>query len=110
MKVNIKTGTRSDATFLCRNCQWASVIRGAADSQEFMRCSYHEKVISFPVVECTDFADTNQSKLRDMEKIAWVIEPSKRRAGFRGGPGILDPKKWREENPDSDPLDDCPVN
>jgi len=98
MQFKIKSGTRSAAHPLCNTCRWAVVIKGAAESQELIRCGAIDQMIPFPVVECSDYANKNDAELRDMRQIAWVVDTNRRRVGF------MSPEKWRKQNPSSDPL------
>jgi len=104
MRVNIKSGTRSDSQTLCPSCSHSTVVRGAAESQEIVRCGHYtiDRAVPFPVVECTGYTDKNEVSLYEMQQIAWVIDTSRRRAGF------VAPEKWRDQNPDLDPLDGYP--
>ena len=46
-----------------------------------------------PVSDCTDFRDKSQPYRDEMEKIAWIIEPSKRTAGFNPDIRFAPPKR-----------------
>ena len=88
MRVKIQGGTADHgAPSLCLSCRWATVIRGPRLSQEIVECSqlsYHARRVSFPVVQCTDYADRRLASLREMEEIAWILRSDslRKRVGF----------------------------
>jgi len=67
--------------------------------QEMIFCNamYPSHELEFPAVECSDYQSKHDSKLKDMEKIAWVVTGRGRYAGF------ISPDKFKEDHPGEDP-------
>jgi hypothetical protein len=88
MRVKIQGGTADHgAPSLCLSCRWATVIRGPRLNNEIVECaqlSEHSRRITFPVTQCTDYADRRRASLREMQEIAWVLrsDPLRKRVGF----------------------------
>lgn len=101
MLIKVKDGTKLSApTSLCASCSNVTHIKGASLSEEIQFCSavYPASQISFPVVSCTDFSRRGDTKLKDMEKVAWIVN-------IKGGRavGFVTPDQFKEEHPDERP-------
>lgn len=88
MRVKIQGGTADHgAPSLCLSCRWATIVRGPRLSNEIVECaqlSYTARRITFPVMQCSDYADRRLASLREMEEIAWVLRSDtlRQRVGF----------------------------
>ena len=88
MRVKIHGGTADHgAPSLCLSCRWATVIRGPRLSNEIVECSQLSFVgrrVTFPVVQCSDYADRRLASLREMEEIAWILRSDslRKKVGF----------------------------
>ena len=82
MHIKVRGGTVSDgSTSLCGTCRWATIARGPRLGNEIVECTEiraNRGRITFPVVQCTDYADRRLPSLRDMEDIAWVLRTDNR--------------------------------
>ena len=95
MNIKVFQGTRSvDAPRLCDSCSNGVVLRGPADSEEFVYCSLVEKPISIRVTECSRYADRSQAPLWVMQEIAWVLHTDAKREKM----GFLSAKEWKRLN------------
>ena len=77
--------TTDSATNLCLTCYSYTGITYSLNDQEERICafnSYHPKRLKGPVSRCTDYSDKTKPPKYEMDKMAWAIEPSKRRVGF----------------------------
>ena len=73
-------GTRSvDAPRLCDSCSNGVVLRGPADSEEYVYCSLVEKPIGIRVTECNRYTDRTHAPL-------WAMKAADER-GRKCGPG-----------------------
>jgi hypothetical protein len=87
MSFNVKNGTPMHGPSLCETCDRAHIVRGYRESELLVVCraTYEpERLVPFPVRECSSYVNKNAFTLYDMEKIAWTIAPRgpKRAAGF----------------------------
>jgi hypothetical protein len=90
-------GTRSvDAPRLCDSCSNGVVLRGAADSEEYVYCSLVEKTIGIRVTECNRYSDRGQAPLWAMKEIAWVLQVDSKRQKI----GFMNAKEWQRMNED----------
>jgi hypothetical protein len=94
MSVHIKNGTPLHGESKCQTCSKAHIQRGFSESEEVVVCqaTYPEHRVHFRVRECTSYNELERQTLKQMEDIAWVVQPrgSKRRAGFLPGSELLD--------------------
>jgi len=100
MKINVFHGSRSvDAPRLCDSCSNGVVLRGAADSEEYVYCSLVEKPIPIRVTECNRYANRSEAPLWAMKEIAWILHSDAKREKI----GFLSAKEWRDmkENQDT---------
>jgi len=94
--VKIQRGTRSDGDRLCDTCHSATIIRGAADSDETVYClQINQRVVPTRVVECSRYQDKSKPTLWDMEQIAWVLVTK----GAGKQIGFMSAQQWRENHP-----------
>jgi len=86
MDVRIENGTPIHGQPLCEACVHAHIVKGFRESDVMVVCqaSYPERLVPFHVRECSRFIEVKRQTLKQMEEIAWVLDPrgSKRRAGF----------------------------
>ena len=86
MRIKVHGGTRN-TTALCYTCSKAHVRKGTAHGQEVVICNASYELpqrITYPIVECNDYKDTNLPSLSEMNRIAWFITADKRtgKVGF----------------------------
>ena len=86
MSVHIKNGTPLHGESKCQTCSKAHIQRGFRETEEVVVCqaTYPEHRVRFRVRECSSYNELERQTLKQMEDIAWVVEPrgSKRKAGF----------------------------
>jgi hypothetical protein len=94
-KIKVFQGTRSvDAPRLCDSCSNGVVMRGPADSEEYVHCSLMEKPIHMRVTECNRYIDHTQPSLWAMKEIAWVLQSDSKRQKI----GFVRAREWRKLN------------
>jgi hypothetical protein len=86
------------STSLCRTCANAHIKRGGAQNQEELICDavFNKPVVlTYPIVECSDFCDKNLPTIGEMNKIAWFINADKKtgKVGFVSGEKVTDSMK-----------------
>ena len=93
--IKVFQGTRSiDAPRLCDSCSNGVVMRGPADSEEYIHCSLMEKPIKMRVTECNRYVDRTKPSLWAMKEIAWVLQSDSKRQKI----GFVTAKEWRKLN------------
>lgn len=93
-KRNVKNGTPDHSRpEMCLTCRNATVARGYADSQRYLRCSEFGW-IRFPIYECSQYEHKLAISLYEMNKMATLIEPTKDGLGFHGRK--LTREEWHE--------------
>jgi hypothetical protein len=96
-QIKVFQGTRSvDAPRLCDSCSNGVVMRGPADSEEYIHCSLMEKPIKMRVTECNRYVDRSKPSLWAMKEIAWVLQSDSKRQKI----GFVTAKEWRKLNED----------
>jgi hypothetical protein len=94
-KIQVFQGTRSvSAPRLCDSCSNGVVMRGPAESEEYVHCSLMEKPIPLRVTECNRYVDRTQPPLWAMKEIAWVLQSDSKRQQI----GFVTAKEWRQLN------------
>lgn len=101
MKLRILKGTRSDNKRLCDTCRWAGILKGAAESEEYIYCRWMDHEVPLCVVECTGYDDKTIPSLGDMRAIAWTLETKDNRVI-----GFVSPKERRHRKGFGDDDDD----
>jgi len=89
---------------LCQTCIHAHIVQGHAESERRVWCTYgrwdRPEVIGFAVRECSQHQGREQTDLRQMEKMAWVLLT---RRGSGRAPGFVTPQQVEEfESADDD--------
>lgn len=82
MYVKIHGGTVNHGdTPLCQTCRFATIIKGTRLRDEIVECGrlYRGSRITFPVTQCSDYADRRRASLREMEELAWILRSDVRR-------------------------------
>ena len=98
-KIKVFQGTRSiDAPRLCDSCANGVVMRGPANSEEYVHCSLMEKPIPIRVTECNRYVDRAQPPLWAMKEIAWVLQSDSKRQQI----GFVKAREWRKLNDNED--------
>jgi len=98
-KIKVFQGTRSvDAPRLCDSCESGVVMRGSADSDEYVYCTKLEKRVTMRVTECNRYVDRAQVPLWAMKEIAWVLHVDARRHKI----GFVSAKDWQRQNGDEE--------
>lgn len=93
--IKVFHGARSaDAPRLCDSCSNGVVLRGPAESEEYVHCSLMEKPIRMRVTECNRYIDRSQPSLWAMKEIAWVLQSDSKRQKI----GFVTAKEWRAQN------------
>jgi hypothetical protein len=86
MSVHVKKGTPRFGPSLCDTCSSGHVLRGCRENEQMVVCeaTYLGHSVPFPVKECSSYAEKKQRTLRDLEKMAWILEAkgNKRVPGF----------------------------
>ena len=112
MSIGIKVlqGTPLSGKNLCISCANMSRRVGQNLEDEIHCSSYKfetmngDSIVKFKIASCTEYRPFNQQGIKDMEKIAWVIQPrTKGPAGFQPGDPIeleLVPPSKRNNNDD----------
>ena len=70
---------------LCPKCLYSVGITYALTDKQTRLCtviSGHPLRMEGPVSRCLDFQERNKPGKYEMDKMAWAIEPSKRKVGF----------------------------
>ena len=75
------------------------VIRGPRLEDEIVECnqlSYHNQRVPFPVTSCSRYGDRNQTNLREMEEIAWILrsDPHRHQVGFIRSSRLSDEQRF----------------
>jgi hypothetical protein len=97
--IKIFQGTRSiDAPRLCDSCSNGIVMRGPANSEEFVYCSEMQKPVHIRVTECNRYVDRAQPPLWALKEIAWVLQSDTKRQKI----GFVTAKEWRKLNHDEE--------
>ena len=85
---------------LCETCKWSQCMR---DDSDLLRvyCSYAERMVGFPVVECSRYYDAAKPDISQYEKTAWIIvpKPDSSRIGFVR-PGTAEHRRVRATRED----------
>jgi phosphopentomutase len=81
--IKVQDGTTRGDGNLCKTCRHSHIVRGN-NNQEFVKCTYADKVMVFQVAECNRHFPANQPALYEMEEIAWriVTKQAGRNVGF----------------------------
>lgn len=73
--IKIKDGTPQGTETLCVTCRWARIVKGFSVSQQEIHCGCHwpNRLVQFPVSQCSTYDDKRLPSKCDMEKIAWIL-------------------------------------
>lgn len=106
--MNILNGKQRPES-LCYTCSNAHIVRGFAESEEQVWCTYgwHSPMrpVPFLVRTCTDYNDVQRASLYDMEEMALILMDGSRgkKVGFSHSPGFIQPGEETEpEEPGSE--------
>src|SRR5438132_7065742 len=84
--IKVKDGTPQGAETLCVTCRWARIVKGFSLSQQEIHCGWlwRDRLVRFPVSQCSTYDDKRLPSKCDMEKIAWILLTKKtgRTIGF----------------------------
>jgi|SRR5271157_4259491 len=87
-KLNVKNGTPVGSEHLCRSCSNGQFTTGYRETDVLVICtnSHPNRLVPFPVYECTEYQDRLRPSWDQMEKLALCFGESRRKAtpGFRG--------------------------
>lgn len=81
---------------LCLTCQNYMAMKYSLNDREERVCvaNYNHPIkLRGPVSQCTDYSDKTRPSKHEMNKIAWAIEPSKRKVGFGAEVDFIPPSK-----------------
>ena len=85
-KLVIKNDVPETGESLCSTCTWAHIQKGYRQSEEVVYCdyAYPPRHVPFKVSQCTKYNDKTLPSMRQMEKMAWILEvrPGGKVAGF----------------------------
>lgn len=93
-----KAASRSTAN-LCLTCREYRAVRYALDDREERLCMEDRDRpmrLRGPVAQCTDYYDKTKPGKYELDKMAWAIEPSKRRVGFETGIKFVPPSERKD--------------
>jgi hypothetical protein len=79
VKLKIFNSTRPDSRRLCDTCSYGLVMRGAADSEEYVYCSWMDRAVSIRAVECNRFVSRVEPDLEKMKAIALTLRSDMKR-------------------------------
>ena len=85
MKIKIEGGTTEfGQPSLCLSCRSATVVRGASEANQLIKCSHLEARVHFAVISCSQYVHKNHPSIWEMEEIAWVLktDPKRQQIGF----------------------------
>ena len=88
---HMRGGTAISTENLCRSCRQATIARGHAVSEELVKCEFFGR-LRYPIAECTDYQNKDETSLQAMRETAWVILPDK----HTGQLGFVTPDVMRE--------------
>jgi hypothetical protein len=98
MGANIRNGAPLDQRSLCETCRHAHIERGYRESEELVVCqlTFPGHRVSFRVRQCSGHTEAKGQTLKQMERIAWVLDAKgyTRKLGFvpaEERPESLDP-------------------
>jgi hypothetical protein len=100
VRINVRGGTVDHGRrSLCESCRWSTVIRGPKLGDEIVECyqlSYINRRVPFPVTSCSDYLGRNQTTIKDMEAIAWVLrsDPRRNQVGFVHSTKLTDDERY----------------
>jgi hypothetical protein len=98
-KLKVFHGTRSvDAPRLCDSCDEGVVLRGPAESEEYVYCMMVRKRIEMRVTECNRYIDREQAPLWALKEIAWVLHNDSKREKI----GFVSAQEWQDKNEDEE--------
>lgn len=88
-KLKVKNGTPVGNEHRCGMCTHGQFITGYRESDLLVICTnvHPNRIIPFPVHECTEFWDRNRPEWEQMEKLALNFSEGRRKptTGFSGG-------------------------
>lgn len=79
VKLKILNGTRPNSRRICDNCTYGLVLHGAADSEEFIYCSWMDRAVTICAVECNRFVSRVEPDLEEMKAIALTLRSDMKR-------------------------------
>ncbi len=80
MKIKIEGGTAEfGQPSLCLSCKSATVVRGATDANQIIRCDTIGTRVDFIVTSCSQYVHKNHPAVWEMEQIAWVLKTDLKR-------------------------------
>ena len=86
MQVNIRDGPPLAGRSLCETCRHAHIERGYRESEELVVCqlTFPGHRVSFRVRQCSGHMEAKRQTLKQMERIAWVLDAKgyTRKLGF----------------------------
>jgi hypothetical protein len=86
MRANIRNGAPLDHRSLCETCRHAHIERGYGESEELVVCqlTFPGHRVSFRVRQCSGHMERKSETLKQMERIAWVLDAKDytRKLGF----------------------------
>lgn len=85
-KVNIKNGTPTGNTHLCKSCGWGQFMTGYRELDQLVICTNvsPNSVVPFVVSECSEFSDKFKPTWEQMTKLAIEVNPVRVSAKTRG--------------------------
>ena len=81
----VLNGTTADGDSLCDTCHNSQVVEGYSVGHKVIWCNdpIDGLLIQWPVAKCNQYRARENTALKEMEKIAWVVTPRKRgKVGF----------------------------
>jgi hypothetical protein len=86
MPIRVKGGTPVGSESMCKTCMYVHMQTGYRESEEVVFCNFGTpiRLVTFPVKDCTDYANRGMPTWEQMEKLALPVQtaPQKRVKGF----------------------------
>lgn len=66
----------------CLSCKYATIVRGFAVSEIYIRCQELAIEVPFPVYECSTYMHRLETEKWEMEQIAYILRRKGATVGF----------------------------
>ena len=90
---------------LCKHCRHCIRTQGRKLDEVLNQCQIHDKLIPFPVDECSSFEDKLAMTKYEMTQIAWKIGLDRKTQKI----GFYSPKDYRKHKLDDNPTVEFPL-
>lgn len=102
IRFKVHNGTTGDGDSLCDGCINSQVTEGYSQAHKVVYCNapINGLYITWPVCKCNEYKAKETTALKEMEKVAWIVQPRKR--GKVGFVQILSPGEARQAKEDKE--------